>query len=414
MTRKELMSYLVKTIATATLVLLLLTSAWATSKEKVLYRFAGGSDGNSPAAGLVMDAAGNLYGTTYYGGDTKCSESGHGCGIVFELSHGHNGKWSETVLYKFQGGSDGAFPSALVMDGSGNLYGMTEAGGNLACYSGYGCGTVFKVSPAGGGWTETVLYTFMGNGDGSLPAAGVAFDRAGNLYGTTQVGGGSDQGTVFELSPSSDGTWTENTLYNFNNEGTAYAGVTIDRAGNLYGTTSRYGDSSQVYKLIKSGGVWTESKIGSRFSFLAGVVLDKKGNLYGSDYCSEPAGVGCGYGAVFTLTKSGSSYHETYIPLAGLNGGASPEASVVLDPAGNFYGTTSIGGDGCPAYGCGVVFKFTHSQKGWKETVLHNFHSGPVDGAEPAANVIRDKAGHLYGTTSYGGIGFGVVFEVSP
>jgi uncharacterized repeat protein (TIGR03803 family) len=411
MNRKELVSGLGRALSGAALLLLFVTSAWSRTQEKVLYRFAGGSDGNGPG-GLIMDAAGNLYGSAG-GGVGTCTG---GCGVIFELSPNSNGRWTETVLYTFQGPGDGDGPSDLVMDSSGNLYGTTYLGGDLGCNPTYGCGTVFKLSPnSGGGWTKTVLYSFMDGDDGALPLAGLTFDGAGILYGTTVLGGSNGSGTVFELSQNSDGTWTETVLHSFEDEGTAYAGVTVDNAGNLYGTTMADCSWAQVYKLTKSGVVWTESRIGYGYCLVAGVVLDKKGNLYGSDYCSEPSDIGCGYGAVFILTKSGSTYDETYIKIPASQDGVNPQASVLLGPAGNFYGTTFLGGGHGGCYdGCGVVFEFKQSGKGWKETVLHNFGAGHSGGAEPAAGVIRDKAGNLYGTTAYGGLGFGTLYEISP
>jgi uncharacterized repeat protein (TIGR03803 family) len=400
--------------AAVALVLLLVTPAWSRSTENVLYRFTGGDDGRYPSSNLALDKAGNLYGTTYSGGFTGCIDSGDGCGLVFELSPGSNGSWTETVLYTFQGSTDGGYPLGVAIDGAGNLYGTTEVGGNLACGQGAGCGTVFELSPgSGGAWTEIVLHTFEAGNDGDAPFAGVIFDRSGNLYGTTYAGGSNDSGTVFELSPNSNGTWTETVLYSFNDEGNPWAGVTVDHAGNLYGTTEAGCVNAQVYKLTESGGAWLESRIGYGYCMLAGVVLDKKGNVYGTDYCSGPADDDCGNGAVLILAKAGSTYKEDYMAIQSLEDGMAPQASVLLDPAGNLYGTTSLGGRGTCFGGCGVLFEFTHSQKGWEEKVLHNFGSRPDDGQEPVAPVIRDRAGNLYGTAAYGGTGFGVVYEVN-
>ena len=377
--------------------------------EKVLYRFTGGRDGAYPGE-LIMDAAGNLYGSAG-GGRGRCPG---GCGIIFKLSPNSNGGWTKTVLYSFQGEGDGSYPSGLVMDRQGNLYGATKFGGILACNLNNGCGTVFKLSPnSNREWTETVLHGFVGGDDGVFPSAGVTFDRAGNLYGTTANGGSNDFGTVYELSPNSDGTWTESVLYSFDDVGNFYSRVAIDKAGNLYGAATSC-DSAEVYKLSKSGGVWVKSRIGSGYCMFAGVVLDDKGNVYGTDYCSEPMGVGCGFGAVFTLTRSGSSYHETYLPITDCRGGANPEAGLLLDSTGNFYGTTFGGGVGGCYVGSGVVFEFTHSRKGWKENVLHSFGLEAGDGLEPVAGLIRDPAGNFYGTTPFGEMGFGLVYEISP
>jgi uncharacterized repeat protein (TIGR03803 family) len=210
----------------------------AASQEKVLHSFGNGTDGLYPYAGLIFDAAGNLYGTTYEGGI-------HGYGTVFELTPEEGGGWTEKVLHSFNlNGTDAAYPQAsLIMDSAGNLYSTSYEGGiHLDPCGGVGCGTVFELSPQeGGGWTEKVLHSFNLNGtDGDEPYAGLIIDTAGNLYGTTIAGGIHNNGTVFELSPREGGGWTEKVVHSFGN-GTdgyePYAGLIIDAAGNLYGTT---------------------------------------------------------------------------------------------------------------------------------------------------------------------------------
>ena len=214
----------------------------------MLYSFNfNGTDGADPAAGLIFDAAGNLYGTTYGGGT-------YDWGTVFELTPAAGGGWTEKVLYSFLGGADGFFPAAdLIFDAAGNLYGTTGYGGA------YDNGTVFELTPTGGGdWTEKLLHSFSYNlngMDGTYPQAGLIFDAAGNLYGTTVGGGNYGGGTVFELTPTAGGNWTETVLHNFNRNGTdgadPYAGLIFDGAGNLYGTTSFgdvYGDGT-VFQL---------------------------------------------------------------------------------------------------------------------------------------------------------------------
>jgi uncharacterized repeat protein (TIGR03803 family) len=200
--------------------------------ETVLYNFAGEADGNWPAAGVILDEQGTLYGTTAYGGGSEC---GTGCGIVFTLTPGG----VETILHTFNGGTDGQYPIAgLVRDTEGNLYGTTYFGGSgTSCFRGLGCGTVFKITPS---WTETVLHTFAGGADASFPAGGLVLDSKGNLYGTTTSGGnsgcsGSGCGTVFKLTPSGE----ETILYRFTG-GTDGASpgnnLILDGQGNLYGT----------------------------------------------------------------------------------------------------------------------------------------------------------------------------------
>jgi uncharacterized repeat protein (TIGR03803 family) len=215
-------------------------------KEKVLYSFGNPkviSGGGVPYSGLILDTAGNLYGTTFYG----VFHSACNCGTVFELSPKASGGYSEKVLHSFgkTDSKDGASPiSGVILDTAGNLYGTTWKGGTD------GIGTVFELTPkAGGGWSENVLHNFSNNGkDGAEPSAGLVFDAAGNLYGTTTGSGADNYGTVFELTPKSSGGWTENVLHNFRNNGKdglePVAGLTFDTAGNLYGTTQWGGDPS--------------------------------------------------------------------------------------------------------------------------------------------------------------------------
>jgi uncharacterized repeat protein (TIGR03803 family) len=210
--------------------------------ETVLYSFTGGTDGGNPAAGLVQDAAGNLYGTTAEGGDTSCFKPS-GCGTIFELDKAG----LETVLHSFTGAPDGEFPGAgLVRDTAGNLYGTTTNGGaGTLCVS--SCGTVFKLDSTG---TETVLYRFTGGADGGNPDAGLVRDAAGNLDGTTIGGGAHNDGTVFELGIAG----TETVLYSFTGQrggSQPRAGLLRDSAGNLYGTTEFGGafDAGVVFKL---------------------------------------------------------------------------------------------------------------------------------------------------------------------
>jgi uncharacterized repeat protein (TIGR03803 family) len=231
-------------------------------------------DGVSPESRLTADAAGNLYGTTAYGGVVVY-------GTVFELSPNRHGGWNETVLYTFTGGADGAEPdlSYVTFDSAGKLYGTTFAGGA------YGLGVVFELSPTGTGWTETVLHNFGGYaGDGAKPINGLIMDRAGNLYGTTAFGGSGSDGAVFELSPS-DGGWTEQVIYNVESTG---SGLTMDGAGNIFGTSI-----STVFELSPNGiGGWNPAVIhtfsGARakhYVYPNGTpVLDHAGTLYGTTF----------------------------------------------------------------------------------------------------------------------------------
>jgi uncharacterized repeat protein (TIGR03803 family) len=332
-------------------------------KETILHNFVGGNDGSNPWAGLTIDAAGNIYGTTNSGGGPYCFNN-YGCGVVFRLSpHGKHG-WKETILYAFKGASDGAHPGfgTLARDTVGNLYGTTTYGGGGYCST--GCGVVFRLTHIFGVWKEQVLHVFASGSqtDGTAPYASVVLDDAGNLYGTTSMGGSPiscNCGTVFEL----DKTGKETILYNFTGGADGFdpiATLLRDAAGNLYGTTLQGGSS-----------------------------------------------IGYGYGTAFKLDPTGAkSILHTF------NGypadGAGPRAALVRDSAGNLFGTTYYGGNksgngfcavgGHPS-GCGTVFKI---DKNGKETVLHNF-SYPVDGAEVSAGVALDAKGNLYGATAVGG-----------
>jgi uncharacterized repeat protein (TIGR03803 family) len=212
---------------------------------------------------LIFDAAGNLYGTTSAGGT-------YGYGTVYELTPKVGGGWAETILHSFNDdGSDGFSPfhASLILDGLGNLYGTTYFGGT------YGRGTVFELTPATGGiWTETVPHSFSftwgeGGGDGIYPEAGLTLDSAGNLYGTTLKGGAhypNEEGTVFELTPEAGGGWVEHILHSFGGvDGwNPAAALIFDSEGNLYGTTLSFGrdGGGTVFELTpQAGGGWTET-----------------------------------------------------------------------------------------------------------------------------------------------------------
>jgi uncharacterized repeat protein (TIGR03803 family) len=356
---------------------------WA---ESLLYVF-NGNDGSLPYAGLTVDKAGNLYGTTSQGGANNA-------GTAFRLTLRRDGSWTESALYSFcalSNCNDGSYPLAgLILDQAGNVYGTTSQGGDSGnpCGNYYGsCGTVFKLTPTkDGGWAESVLYRFCSLtncGDGLYPLAGLIFDQAGNLYGTTSAGGANGGGTVFKLTPTVDGGWTENVLYSFcpvyscSDGLSPVAGLIFDTSGTLYGTTNYGGDAM----------------------------------------CNEGQGPGCG--TVFKLTPShDGSWAESVLHSFGGGGGAYPLAGLVFDATGSLYGTTIYGGDfnKCPSLGCGVVFKLTHDRGEWKETVLHAFFDDP--GAFPYGGVTFDSFGNLYGTTFGEGGGdrptYGSVFKIAP
>jgi len=421
--------------------LLLLLAALASTMHaqsyKVIYTFQGGNDGEEPYAAMISDSAGNLYGTTEFGGNQRF-------GTVFKLTAGAGGTWTESVLYSFSDGSDGGQPEAgLVMDGAGNLYGTTTAGGDATCVTLHGfCGVVYKVSPnLDGTWTESVLLNFTG-ANGLDPAAGLTLDSAGNLYGTTTSGGTTGYGTVFELSPNSDGTWSESILHNFNDhDGRQPASrLLFDSAGDLYGTTFSGGNLTDcsgfgcgaVFELTPvTGGSWSIQVLhrfsGTNGATPVGVTFDSSGNLLGATAyggagpCTGLAVSGCGL--IYQLSPvSGGSWQEKII---GNFTGASvinPNA-IVLDNAGNLYGTSLFGGlKTCNSgQGCGTIYKLAPAVGGgWTFTGLYGFGLNK-NGGFPYAALTIDGAGNIYGTTGAGGNlhcestgGCGVVFQITP
>lgn len=350
----------------------LVSGVW---QETVLYSFTGGSDGGVPYAGLVFDSSGNLYGTTQFGGISGgCS--GFGCGVIFELSPSGS-SWTEMVLHTFTGGSDGAYPVAgLIFDAAGNLYGTASAGGNSTSGCVYqridGCGVVFELLPgSGGAWTETALHTFTDGSDGAAPVAGLIFDSTGDLYSTTEFGGADNHGVVFEMKKGTAGVWKLNPIHTFTggtDGGLPKTSLTFDRAGNLYGTTAIDGaDSSGVAFKMKRGssGSWTLTVMHAFTGGhdgnqpLSGVLIDTAGNVYGATVgggkLSECFDDGCG--VVYKLTPHTSGYVETVLHTFLSNGtdGTSPFGNLIFDSAGNLYGTTNSGGSNV----AGTVYEVT-------------------------------------------------------
>ena len=406
-----------------TLLLLSFTAVAQVGTEKILYSFGGYSnDGLYPFANMIFDASGNMYSTTWEGGTGACT---NGCGTIFEMTPGTKGKWTERVLYSFQGRpNDGGRPSAaLIFDAQGNLYTTTRDGGNPACNG--ACGTVVELSPGSNGtWTESVIYSFAGGTDGFYPYAELIADTAGNFYSTTSGGGTHNKGTVFELSPSSNG-WTKNTLFSFNGkDGNApQAGLIFDTAGNLYGTTTLGGADGHgtVFRLSPTSKGWKETVI---HSFAGGptdgtfpsadLILDANSNIYSttrnggtSTVCSR----GCG--TAFELSPgSGGSWTETVLySFAGKPDVVNPFAGLIFDGSGNLYGTTESGG----TKNVGGIFELSFANGIWTETVVHDFHGWNKDGARSFANMISDGKGNFIGTTIFGGANTpGVVFEYTP
>jgi uncharacterized repeat protein (TIGR03803 family) len=405
-------------------------------QEIVLYDFgAGNGDGIEPESVVIFDDAGNLYGTT----PSSIGEYGS----VFELTPSGNGTWTENILHTFTK-YDGREPLAgVIRDTAGNLYGTTLEGGTYG-NGNFDGGTVFELEPAqGGGWTEKVLHSFGSGTDGFNPWGGLVMDSAGNLYGTTVDGGSQGHGVVFELSPGAGGNWTEKILHSFVNNGAdgvyPYATLILDSAGNLYGTTG-YGGAyacgndaelpgcGTVFEMHHTAVGGFAEKVLHSFSNnhedgiqpRSPVVLDGAGNLYGTTTGGGSVttchGYGCG--TVFELVSSGGgAFAERVLYSFTDNGqdGYLPYAGLVLDVSGNLYGTASTGGNANSfAYGGGTVFELKSTGGIWIEKILHNFGAG-TDGAYPIAGLTFDSHGRLYGTTQDGGPGgYGTAFEIKP
>ena len=320
-----------------------------------LYSFAGVSDGAIPTAPVVFGPDGALYSTTEFGGNN---------GNVFKLRPSATAcktalcPWSESSLYTFQGGTDGSKPIGLVFDQAGNIYGTTSSGGA------YGEGTVYELTPSGSGWTESLLHSFGAYLDGITPYRSVLiFDNAGNLYGTTYYGGQYNAGSVFQLAPSVSG-WTESIIYSFQGNGDGrfpYSGLIIDQSGNLYGTTTDAGTGygGTIFELSPSGGGWTYSVLYSLNGALGqscgpayALTMDAVGNLYDTTECDGAHA----FGNVFKLTNTGGSWtYASLYDFTGGNDGWFPLSGVALDTSGNLYGTTYYGGSD----NFGVVWEIT-------------------------------------------------------
>ncbi len=368
----------------------------------MLYNF---SDSGTPQSSLTPDGAGNLYGTTYYGGPS-------GAGTVFELSPNGSGGWNEIVLYNFTGGLDGKYPglSYVIFDKFGNLYSTASNGGA------HGQGVVFELSPGGTSWAETVLYNFAGGTDGAIPANGLIVDPTGNFYGTTYYGGSGNGGTVFELSPSGGG-WNEQVIYNNGAGSNSGGGLTMNASGDIFGVTP-----SAVFELSPNGsGGWNSTvvhtfagapKDGS--NAYTAPALDKSGSLYGTTTTGGSKNLGTVYklSPVLSGKNKGTYTQKILYSFQGGKDGTNPYAGIVFDASGNIYGTTYAGGKNG---GWGSVYELVApvgTSTAYKEKVLWSFNG--TNGGKPYDSPILDGSRHLYGTTTVGGSGGrGVVFEVS-
>jgi uncharacterized repeat protein (TIGR03803 family) len=408
-------------------------SGFGAVSEAVLFSFPGSGifpGGATPQAGLVRDAQGNFYGTATAGGAFACN-----CGVVFMVSppSSGSGQWTETILHTFQGyPSDGGVPmNNLTFDGAGNLYGTTLLGGSAQA------GTVFKLMPPPAGqtqWSESMIYEFSGtDSDGQFPYSNLVFDAAGNLYGTSFLGGSGNLGLAFELvAPTGDASrWNLVALHSFaggSDGANPISGVTFGAQGNLYGTTFSDGVSGisggTVFQLAPSGAGYAEAVLHTFSAVDVGkspdgglpygnLLLDSSGDIFGTTLTGGGGqiipGEASNAGTVFMLTPpsgSGTAWRETLIH--SFNGdtgdpstadGESPYGGLIFDAAGNLYGTTAQGGtnDG------GTVFELMPPATGatiWTQTVLHDFGGFP-DGLGPYGNLVLD-AGILYGVTRNG------------
>jgi len=387
-------------------------TAWA-STEKVLWNFEGGSDGSGPWSNyFISDAKGNLYAATGDGGT-------YGQGVVFMLTLA--GK--ETILYEFKGQSngDGASPHGrLAFDSKGNIFGTTQAGGTN------GTGTVYELSPqAGGGWAETVLYSFSASGttDGADPSAGMTIAPDGTMYSTTPDGGSTGAGVIFSMKKTSKG-WKQKVIQNLNgssNGGFPYEGLMMDTAGNLYGAAPTGGASGQgvIYRLSLTKKGWVETVLynftnqngdGSGLYWID-LISDKAGNIYGATSFGGTNGTGTVWELVYS--KSKKTYSETILYEFGANGsgdGNNPYGGLAMDSKGNLYGTTLNGGSS----NIGTSYKLTKRGTTWTETILHNF-VGADDGNAPTGNPYLDAKGRVYGMTETGGTSnLGIVYRITP
>jgi uncharacterized repeat protein (TIGR03803 family) len=376
--------------------------SFAQRRFKVLYAFSGGTDGAYPQGQLTHDAANNIYGTTA-GGGGNCP--GFGCGTIFKI----DAQGNETVLYRFFGGEDGAWPSgALVRDATGVIYGTTSGGG-ADCGTSGGCGTVFKLDKT---LKKTVLHRFTGL-DGDGPTSGLVMDTEGILYGTTQAGGLYNEGTVFRIDKR--GKMSVIHSFSFWVDGACPCpSLHVDSSGNLYGVTfDGGGGEGAVFKLSEN----LDETVLYAFSGMngdgrypyTGLSEDRHGNLYGATAAGGTQGDN---GTIFEVTPDGRE--SVLYSFRGTPDGSVP-VGLLRDVRGNFYGTARAGGEGGCSYGCGTVFRLSRNGV---EGVLHRF-TGGADGATPYAGLVVDN-GVLYGTTFLGGAynrcnqGCGVIFKLVP
>ena len=394
------------------LVAAMLANQAGASNVRVVYSF-GGGDGEYFDTELVMDKSGNLYGTSVQGGNFQS-------GNVFQLKPTRNG-WTLTVLYSFTGGLDGGQPyKGVTLDSRGNLYGTTVTGGTGGCEG--GCGVVYKLTHAHGSWSQSVIYSFTGGSDGSGPGSPVVFDKQGNLFGATPVGGANGLGTIYQLKPKKDGTWKLAVVHTFTggNDGAGGSAgrLLFDIVGNIYGVATSGGahGSGTAFELSSvQHGKW---KLKTLYAFkgqpdagfpYGGLIFDSAGNLYGTTYYDGKNDIG----AIYELSQVGGKWKERVLhSFAGGSDGKQSISTMVSDGAGNLYGTTIEGGSGCD---CGTIFKLAAGAKGTgKYSVVYRFKGAP-DGSYLYAGMVPDATGSFYGITLQGGsANIGAIFKFIP
>jgi uncharacterized protein YceK len=375
--------------------------------ETTLYSFTGASDGYAPFGGLLLNSSGNLYGTTFFGGTV--SGACNGCGTVFQLTR-NAGTWTFDTLHSFAGSpTDIDHPSGqMVFDRAGNIYGTAEEGGG----SNNCCGGIFELSHSQS-WAESLISIFHRN-NGQSPVGLTYHERS--LYGTTTFGRATQGnqtgfGTVYQLSQK-DGVWERSIIYAFTGESDGYepnGWLAFDQQGNLYGSTPYGGNGSgDVYELGPTASEWDLNVIADVSS--GSMIFDQSGNLYGSLPGGGSSNCLGGCGSIVELQNTGTGWNViTLYEFADVTDGEEP-GSLVFDANGNLYGTTFLGGTGtCQFFqfsGCGTVFKLTPGSSGWQKTTLYNFMGGS-DGEFPnGAPLVMDSSGNLYGGT-VGGITYG-------
>jgi len=404
----------VNVVLALAVVLLFACQARATSFSTIYTFPLPPTNGMTPNGNLLY-VDGALVGVTRAGGSGTCTVYVSGCGVVYALTPGSGRAWNFRLLYQFSSGTDAQNPVGnLVRDAAGNVYGAAQYGGSN------GFGAVYKLSLSGGRVTESVIYSFTNMPDGANPGAGLSMDAAGNIWGTTGAGGTGNYGTVFRLTPNSDGTWTGSVIHSFTDAPDGFnpqGEVIFDASGNVYGTTQAggnngtYGDGV-VYQLNPGvGGEWTESILYTFPNVSMGypvhaLLMDSAGNLFGVGKSDGEQG------SVYEISPILGGWSETtiYEFLRGSHTGFEPDGNLVLGPQGQLVGTVR---DGTPQAG-GAIFELVQGSSGWTYVILHEF-SNAQGGTLPNSGLTQGRPGFYYGTTAVGNnSAYGTVYQITP